>query len=239
MYTCRHGRRGLSNDEKGIREKNDGNEVIEEGTSIPLDLDPNDVIEADDETLPYAEEDWQDPEQREVPKNLEPDLPFTVQTRQNDRTRSKKKYNPYGDDFLVDRIDLKKMGEEVVGLEEITVSQEIDLVDDHDDEWVNDRSKPEVEFDDEQQQSNEQDLTNLRVLEWLNEMTSDPKETSVTIQDGDRERMKYIKTEMDDPSWAVQEGQLLIPATNLDLISGMRSTGTSMNFFVRGRTYPH
>ena len=106
------------------------------------------MIEADDETLPYAEEDWQDPEQSEVPKNLEPDLPFTIQTRKNDRTRSKMKYNPYGDDFVVDRIDLKKIGEEVVGLEEITGSQDIDIVDDHDDEWVNDRSKPEVKFDD-------------------------------------------------------------------------------------------
>ena len=66
------------------------------------------MIEADDETLPYAEEDWQDPEQREVPMNLEPDLPLTIQTRQNDRTRSKKKYNPHGNHFVVDRIDLKK-----------------------------------------------------------------------------------------------------------------------------------
>ena len=57
-----------------------------------------------------------------------------------------------------------------------------------------------------------------------------PKETSVTIQDVDRESMKYIKTERDDPSWAAQEGQLLIAASNLDLISGMRSTGTSMTF---------
>ena len=130
------------------------------------------MIEAYDETLPYAEEDWQDPEQREVPKNWEPDLPCTIQTRQNEWSRSKKKYNPYGADFVVDRIDLKNIGEEVVGLEEITVSQDIDIVDDHDDEWVDDRSKPELEFDDEQQQSYEQDLTNLRVLEWLNEMTS-------------------------------------------------------------------
>ena len=186
------------------------------------------MIEADDETLPYAEEDWQDPEQMEVPKNLEPDLPFTIQTRQNDGTRPRKKYNPYGDDFVVDRIDLKKIVEEVVGLEEITVSQDIEIVDDHDDEWFDDRSKPEVEFDDEQQQSYEQ------VLEWLNEMTSDTEETSVTIQEVDRESMKYIKTERDDPSWAAQEGQLLIPASNLDLIPGMRSTGTSMDIFVRG-----
>ena len=220
--------------EKGTRGKNDGNEVVEEGTNPPLDLDPNEVIEADEQTLPYAEEDWQDPGQREVHKNLEPDLPFTIQTRQNDRTRSRKKHNPYGDDFVVDTIYLKKIVEEVVFLEVVTLSQDIDIVDDQDKEWIEDRSKPEVEFDDEQQQSYEQELTNLRVLEWLNEMTSDPKETSVTIQDVDRESMKYRKTEREDPSWATQEGRLLIPASNLDLISGMRSTGTSMDIFVRG-----
>ena len=220
--------------EKGTRRKNDGNEVVEEGTIPSLDLDPNEVIEADEEILPYAEEDWQDPEQREVPKILEPDLPFTIQTRQNDRTRSKKKNNPHGDEFVVDRIDLKKIVEEVVGLEDITVSREIDIVDDHDEDWIEDRSKPEVEIDDEHQQSYEQDLTNLRVLEWLNELTSDPKETSVTIQDVDRESMKYRKTEREDPSWATQEGRLLIPASNLDLTSGMRSTGTLMDIFFRG-----
>ena len=65
-------------------------------------------------------------------------------------------------------------------------------------------------------------------------MTSDPKETSITIQDVDRESMKYMKTEREDPSWAAQEGLLLIPASNLDLIPGVRSTGTSMDIFVRG-----
>ena len=165
---------------------------------------------------------------------MEPDLPFTIQTRQSDRTRLTKKYNPYGDDFVVVRMDLKKIVEEVVGLGEITVSQEIDIVDDRDEEWIDEQSKPEVEFDDEQQQYYEQDLTNLRVLEWLNKMTSDPKETSVTIQDVDRESMKHIKTERDDFCWAAQEGQLLILASNLDLISGMRSTGTPMDIFVRG-----
>ena len=42
-----------------------------------------------------------------------------------------------------------------------------------------------------------------------------------------------MKTEREDPSWAAQEGRLLIPASNLDLIPGMRS-GTSMDIFVRG-----
>ena len=68
------------------------------------------IIEADEETLPYAEEEWQDPEQIEVPNNLEPDLPFAIHTRQSDRTTLTKKYNSYGDDFVVDRIDLKKIG---------------------------------------------------------------------------------------------------------------------------------
>ena len=121
----------------------------------------------------------------------------------------------------------------IVMPQEITVSRDIDIVDDRDKEWIDDRSKPEVEFDDEQQQSYEQDLTNQRVFEWLNEMTSDPNETSLTIQDVDRENMKCIKTEKDDPSWAAQERQLLIPASNLDIISGMRSTGTSIDTFVR------
>ena len=62
-------------------------------------------------------------------------------------------------------------------------------------------------------------------------MISDPKKTSVTIQDVDRESMKYIKTERDDPSWSAI---FFISVSNLDLISGMRSTGTSMDFFVRG-----
>ena len=155
--------------EKGTRGKNDGNEVVQEESSPPLGLDHNEVIEADEETLLYAEKDWQQPEQMQVPRNLEPYLPFTIQTRQNDRTRLTKEYNPYGDDFVVDRIDLKKIVEELVGLEEIIVSQVIDIVDDRDEEWIDDRSKPEVELDDEEQQSYEQDLTNLRVLEWLND----------------------------------------------------------------------
>ena len=65
-------------------------------------------------------------------------------------------------------------------------------------------------------------------------MTSDPEETSVTIQEVDRESIKYMKTERDDPSWAAQEGRLFISASNLDLKPGMRSTGTSMDTFVRG-----
>ena len=44
--------------DKGTRGKNDENQDVEEGSSPPLGLDPNEVIEADEETLPYAEEEW-------------------------------------------------------------------------------------------------------------------------------------------------------------------------------------
>ena len=117
------------------------------------------------------------------------------------------------------------------------MSQDIDIVDDHDDEWVDDRSKPEVEFDDEQQQSYEQDLTNLRVLEWLNEMTSDPKETSVTIQDVDRESIKYMKTERDDPSRATTHSGFQSQFDTRYAIDGDVD-----GYFCPGsggRTYPH
>ena len=38
--------------EKGTRGKNDGDETIKEGSSPPLDLDSNEVIERNGETLP-------------------------------------------------------------------------------------------------------------------------------------------------------------------------------------------
>ena len=50
------------------------------------------------------------------------------------------------------------------------MSQDMDIVDDRDEEWIDNRSKPELEFDDQQKQSHKQILTNLRILEWLKEI---------------------------------------------------------------------
>ena len=91
-----------------------------------------------------------------------------METRQNERARPSKKYNPYGDNFIVDKIDLKKIVEEFVVLEEMTASQDIVILDDQDKECFEDWSKSEVEFDDEQQQAYEQELkkpARLRVFE--------------------------------------------------------------------------
>ena len=109
------------------------------------------------------------------------------------------------------------------------MSQEIDIVDDQDKEWADERSQPKVESDDEQQQSYKQELTNLRAIEWLNEMTSDHKEAIVTIQVVDRESMKYIQNDKLDPSCAAQERPLFFPASSFNSKSSMRSTWTSMD----------
>ena len=44
----------------------------------------------------------------------------------------------------MDRIDLKKIVEELMGLEEIPASKDINIIDDQDKEWIDDRSKSEV-----------------------------------------------------------------------------------------------
>ena len=59
--------------EKGTREKNDGNEDV--------GVDDNEKIEVDSDKGSFAEEDWNDPEQNEVPKWTETDLPMTTGTR--------------------------------------------------------------------------------------------------------------------------------------------------------------
>ena len=46
--------------EKGTREKNDGNEDVS--------MDDNEKIDADSDAGSFAEEDWNDPEQNEGPK---------------------------------------------------------------------------------------------------------------------------------------------------------------------------
>ena len=128
---------------------------------LPLDLELTERVEVDDETLPYAEEDWDCPEQTEIDKGTQPDFSLTMETRQSKKGRDKKKCNPYGEDFNIDRIVLSDMMESLVGLDEVAVPREIDLVNDMDQDWIDNRPEPEVEFEPEVGQTHEQELTNL------------------------------------------------------------------------------
>ena len=74
---------------------------------------------------------------------------------------------------------------------------------------------------------------NLRVLEWLNEMTSDPKEISVTIQDVDRESMKYIKYIERAITHSCIQPRLNIRYAIDGDVDGFFCPGSG------GRTYPH
>ena len=118
--------------ERGTRDKNDGNEVVDE-CDLPLDLELTERKEVDDEILPYAEEDWNCPEQTEIDKGVQPDFPFIMEKRQSKKGRSKKKYNPYGEDLVIDRIVLSDTMYSLVGLDEVVaVPQKTDLVSDMD-----------------------------------------------------------------------------------------------------------
>ena len=94
--------------ERGTRDKNDGNEVVV-NCDRPLDLELTERVKVDDETLRYAQEAWDCPEHTEIDKGVQPDFPFTMETRQSKKRRNKKKYNPYGEDFVIDRIVLSDM----------------------------------------------------------------------------------------------------------------------------------
>ena len=161
--------------------KNDGNEVVD-NCDLPLDLELTERVEVDDETLPYAEEDWDCPKQTESDEIVQPDFPFTMETRQSKRRKSKKKYSPCGEDIVIDRIVLSDMMDSLLGLDEVVVPQEIELVNDTEQDWIDDCSEPQVEFEPETEQMHDQELTNLRVLEWLYDLPADPKETILTIQ---------------------------------------------------------
>ena len=219
--------------ERGTRDKNDGNEVVDD-CDLTLDLELTERVEVDDETLPYVEEDWDCPEQTEIDKGIQPDFPLTMETRQNRKGRSKKKHKPYGEDFVMDRIILSDMMDSLVGLDEVTVPREIDLVNDMDQDWIDDRSEPEVEFEPEVEQTLEQESTNLRVLEWLHDLPADPKETILTIQNVDKDGIKHVSHENTESNLVAPDGPLRVPQSNFDLLVFGRSTGTSMDIFVQG-----
>ena len=125
------------------------------------------------------------------------------------------------------------MMDSLVGLDEVTAPEEIDLVNDIDPDWIDDRSEPEVEFEPEVEQTHEQELMNLRVLEWLHDLPADPKETILTIQDVDKKGFKYVSHDNTESNWVAPDGPLRVTQSNFNLLDFGQSTGTSMDIFVR------
>ena len=120
------------------------------------------------------------------------------------------------------RIVLSEVADSIVDMDEIVVSQEIDLINDTYRDWIDDRSEPDLEFEPEAEQRHEKELTNLRVLERLHDLPPDPKETTLTIHDNDQTSFNYISIDNTDSSWVAPDGPLRVPASNLDLLGSGR-----------------
>ena len=208
--------------EKGIREKNDGNEG--------LSLDDNEKIEADSEAESFVEEDWNDREQNEVPKWTEPDLPITAGTRSGNRKRTGMRYNKYEDDFLIDKIRPDEICNDLMSVGELVAGDEWQIINDSEHYPKENYSTPEQETVLEQSEIERRENTNLRILEWMRGVKSEVDE-GLSIKQVDVSAEQHVK--MEDPlfGWTATDKPLEIPPENLDPAS---STGTSINIFVRG-----
>ena len=208
--------------EKGIREKNDGNEN--------LSSDDIENIEADSEAESFVEEDWNDPEQGEVPKWTEPDLSIPAGTRSGNRKRTGMRYNRYGDDFLLDKIQPDDLAKELLSVGELAADDEWQIINDNEHYPQEDYSTPERETDLEQSEVERRENTNLRILEWMRDFKNGSDEGQ-SIQQVDISAGKHMKMENLLFGWTATDRQLDIPPDNSDPAS---STGTSINIFVWG-----
>ena len=208
--------------EKGTREKNDGNEDVS--------TDDKEKIEADSDAESFVEEDCNYPEQNEVSKWTEPNLPITAKTRSGNRKRSGMRYSRYGDDFLIDKVQPDELGEELLSVGELVADDEWQIIIDSEHYPQEDYSTPEQETDLDQSEIERRENTNLRILVWMRDVKSNGDEEQ-SIWQVDVSAEKHVKTK--DPlfGWTATDRPLEIPPDNLDPAS---STGTSINVFVRG-----
>ena len=208
--------------EKGTREKNDGNEDVS--------MDDNEKIDADSNAWSFAEQDWNDPEQSEVPKWTELDLPRTAEIRTGNRKRTGMRYDIYGDDFLIDKLQTDEMSEELVSVGELEANDEWQIINDSEHYLQENYSIPERETDLEQSERERRENTNVRILEWMRDLKN-KRDEEQSIQQVDVLAEKHVKTKDPRDTTRPLEVPLEVPPDNLDSAS---STGTSINNFVRG-----
>ena len=207
---------------KGTREKNDGNEDVS--------MVDNEKIEASSDAQSIAEEDWNDPEQDEVPKWTKPDLLITAGTRSGNRKRTGMRYNRYGDDFLIDKIQPDELSDELVSAAELVADDELQIINDSEHYPQEDYSTLEEEADLEQSEIERRENTNLRKLEWMRDVKRKGEEEQ-SIQQNDLSAEQHVKAEDLLFGWTATDRPLEKPPDNLEPAS---STGTSINIFVRG-----
>ena len=175
-----------------------------------MSLDDNEKIDADSEAESFVEEDWNDPDQGEVPKWTEPDLSIAAGTRSGNRKRTCMRYNRYGDDFLIDKIKPDDLSRELTSVGELAADGEWQIINHNEHYPQEDYSTPERETDLEQSEIDRRENTNLRILEWMRDVKNESEEGQ-SIQQVDISAGKYMKTE--DPlfGWTATDSPLDIP----------------------------
>ena len=106
-------------------------------------MNDNEKLEVHLDGGSFAEEDWNEPEQNEVAEWIEPDKSMTIETRRGRRKKTKLKYNRYGDDFLIDKIQPDEIGADLVSMGDLT--QVWQIIEDDADFWQEDHTVYENE----------------------------------------------------------------------------------------------
>ena len=170
-------------------------------------MDDNEKTDTDSDAGSFAEEDWNDPEQNEVPKWTEADLPKTAGTRIGNRKWTGMRYNRYGVDFLIDKIQPDEIGEELVNVDELVADEERQIINDSKHSLQEDQSIPEREIELEQSEIESRENKNLRILEWMRDLKNKGEEAQ-SIQQVDVSAEKHVKTK--DPlfGWTATDRHL-------------------------------
>ena len=138
-----------------------------------------------------------------MPKWTEPDLPRSVETRSGNRKRTGMRYNRYGDDFLIDKIQPDELSEELLSMGELVADDEWQIISDSEHFPQEDNSTPEQETDLEQSEIERRENTNLRILEWMRDLKSEDDEEQ-SIQQFDVSAEKHVKTKDPHFGWTAR-----------------------------------
>ena len=80
------------------------------------------------------------------------------------------RYNRYGGDFLIDKIQPDELSEELLSVGKLAVDDEWQIINDNEHYPQEDYSKPERETDLEQSEIERRENTNLRIFEWMRDV---------------------------------------------------------------------
>ena len=104
------------------------------------------------------------------------------------------RYNRYGDDFMIEKIQPEEIGEEAVNVGELVANEEWQIINESEHSLQEDHTMPERELDLEQSENERRENTSLRIMEWMRNLEADEKEAQ-SIQQVDVSAKKHVRSE--------------------------------------------